>query len=124
MQIALNVPDGQYPRTLVAGDVVKVLYTPRGNNGQNSGRPTSAAAAATPRPVPHAPTLITSAFVTSVDASAAGQNAVVVGIEVRNARPRRGRRPTACRRWRRPTRQAAITVARLDPGHEYDKGDG
>jgi hypothetical protein len=34
--------------------------------------------------VPHAPTLISSAFVTSVDPSASGQNAVVVGIEVRN----------------------------------------
>ena len=95
VQIALNVPDGQYPRTLVAGDVVKVLYTPRGNNGQNSGSANSGAADA--KQVPHAPTLISSAFVTSVDPSAAGQNAVVVGIEVRN-RDLAAARPTACPR--------------------------
>ena len=119
VQIALNVPDGQYPRTLVAGDVVKVLYTPRGNNGQNSGSANSAAA----KQIPHAPTLISSAYVTSVDASAAGQNAVVVGIEVRN------RDLTAVQADGLPAvtaanAQGAITIARLDPGHEYDKGDG
>jgi hypothetical protein len=122
VQIALNVPDGQYPHTLAAGDVVKVLYTPRGgSNGQSSG---SASSSTTdPRQVPRAPTLIASAFVNSVDASAAGQNAVVVGIEVRNrdlnAAPADGLPAVAA-----ANAQGAITLARLDPGHAYDKGDG
>jgi len=76
-----------------------------------------------PKAVPHAPTLITSAFVTSVDASAGGQNAVVVGIEVRNrdlgTAPADGLPAVTA-----ANAQAAITIARLDPGHQYDKGDG
>ena len=121
VQIALNVPDGQYPRTLVAGDVVKVLYTPRGNSGQNSGSTNSGAADA--KQVPHAPTLINAAFVTSVDQSAAGQNAVVVGIEVRN-RDLGTALADGLPAVTAANAQAAITIARLDPGHQYDKGDG
>jgi hypothetical protein len=120
VQIALNVPDGQYPRNLAAGDVVKVLYTPRGG-AQNGG--SAAASAADARTAPHALTLISSAFVTSVDQSAAGQNAVVVGIEVRNRdltqAPAEGLPAVAA-----ANAQNAISIARLDPGHEYDKGDG
>jgi len=48
---------------------------------------------------------------------------VVVGIEVRNrdvdAAPRDGLPAVAA-----ANAQGAITIARLDPGHEYDKGDG
>ena len=121
VQIALNVPDGQYPRTLVAGDVVKVLYTPRGSNGQSSGSANSGPADA--RQVPHAPTLINAAFVTSVDQSAAGQNAVVVGIEVRN-RDLSGAAGDGLPAVVAANAQGAITIARLDPGHSYDKGDG
>jgi len=120
VQIALNVPDGQYPRNLVAGDVVKVLYTPRGGGTQNGGSAGSGTADA--RTVPQAPTLIPSAFVTSVDASASGQNAVVVGIEVRNrdlAQAPTGGLPAVAA----ANAQGAITIARLDPGHGYDKGD-
>jgi hypothetical protein len=119
VQIALNLPDGQYPRNLAAGDVVKVLYTPRGG-GQNGGSANASSADA--RNVPHAPTLIASAYVTSVDASAAGQNAVVVGIEVRNRdlaqAPVDGLPAVAA-----ANAQGAISIARLDPGHAYDKGD-
>jgi hypothetical protein len=72
--------------------------------------------------VPHAPTLIPSAYVTSVDASAAGQNAVVIGIEVRNRdlaqAPEDGLPAVAA-----ANAQGAISIARLDPGHTYDKGD-
>ena len=120
VQIALNVPEGQYPRNLVAGDVVKVLYTPRGGT-QNGGSAESSTPGA--RTVPHAPTLISSAFVNSVDASAAGQNAVVVGIEVRNrdlAQAQADGLPAVAA----ANAQGAISLARLDPGHEYDKGDG
>ncbi len=120
VQIALNVPDGQYPRNLAAGDVVKVLYTPRGGT-QNGGSASSGTAEG--RAVPHAQTLIASAYVTSVDASAAGQNAVVVGIEVRNRdlaqSPVDGLPAVAA-----ANAQGAISIARLDPGHAYDKGDG
>lgn len=123
VQIALNVPDGQYPRTLAAGDVVKVLYTPRGNNGQSSGSSNSGSGSSDARQVPHAPTLISAAFVTSVDPSAAGQNAVVVGIQVRNrdvtGAPQDGLPAVVA-----ANAQGAITIARLDPGHSYDKGDG
>jgi hypothetical protein len=119
VQIALNVPDGQYPRNLVAGDVVKVLYTPR-NGGQNGGSANASGTDA--RTVPHAPTLIGSAFVTGVDASATGQNAVVIGIEVRNRdlaqAPVDGLPAVTA-----ANAQGAISIARLDPGHAYDKGD-
>jgi len=120
VQIALNVPEGQYPRNLVAGDVVKVLYTPRSGT-QNGG----SAESSTPgtRTVPHAPTLISSAFVNSVDASAAGQNAVVVGIEVRN-RDLTQAQADGLPAVAAANAQGAITLVRLDPGHEYDKGDG
>jgi hypothetical protein len=120
VQISLNVPEGQYPRTLVAGDVVKVLFTPRGN-GQSNGSATSASV--DPKSVPHAPTLITAAFVTSVEPSASGQNAVVIGIEVRNKdfaqAPADGLPAVAA-----ANAQNAVTIARLDPGSSYDKGDG
>jgi hypothetical protein len=128
VQLSLNVPEGQYPRTLVAGDVVKVLYTPRGNqqgagSGSGSGSGTSGSAPLDPKDVPHAPTLITTAYVTSVDPSAAGQNAMVVGIEVRNKEltqaPADGLPAVAA-----ANAQGSITIARLDPGHTYDKGDG
>jgi hypothetical protein len=119
VQISLNVPEGQYPATLVPGDVVKVLYTPR-NNGNNSGA-ASAASGGDPKAVPHAPTLITSAYVTSVDRSSTGQNAVVVGIQVADkelaAAPADGLPAVAA-----ANAINAITVARLDPGHEYDQG--
>jgi hypothetical protein len=121
VQISLNVPEGQYPRTLVPGDVVKVLYTPRGNQ-QQGGSP-STAGTLDPKAVPHAPTLITSAFVNSIEPSAAGQNAMVVGIEVRNKEliqaPADGLPAVAA-----ANAQGAITIARLDPGHQYDEGDG
>jgi hypothetical protein len=128
VQISLNVPEGQYPRTLAPGDVVKVLYTPRGSqqaagSGSTGGDGTSGAAPLDPKNVPHAPTLITSAFVTSVEASAAGQDAMVVGIEVRNKEltqaPADGLPAVAA-----ANAQGSITIARLDPGHDYDKGDG
>jgi hypothetical protein len=121
VQISLNVPDGQYPRTLAAGDVVKVLFTPRGGNSNSGG--SAASTTLDPKAVPHAPTLISSAFVTSVDAGAGGQNAVVVGIEVRNRdltqAPADGLPAVAA-----ANAQGSITLARLDPGHSYDKGDG
>jgi hypothetical protein len=123
VQISLNVPEGQYPATLGAGDVVKVLYTPRNSNTSGSSGSGSAGSAADGKTVPRAPTLITSAYVTSVERSAGGQNAVVVGIEVRNEElaraPGDGLPAVAA-----ANALGAITVARLDPGHEYDKGDG
>jgi hypothetical protein len=123
VQISLNVPDGQYPHTLAAGDVVKVLYTPRGSAGSGTSGSAAAAGQLDPKAVPHAPTLITSAFVTSVDHSANGQNAVVIGIEVRNKElnqaPAEGLPAVTA-----ANAQGAITVARLDPGHAYDQGDG
>jgi hypothetical protein len=121
VQISLNVPEGQYPRALVPGDVVKVLYTPRGNQQQGGSGATSGTL--DPKAVPHAPTLIISAFVTSIEPSAAGQNAMVVGIEVRNKEliqaPADGLPAVAA-----ANAQGSITIARLDPGHEHDKGDG
>lgn len=117
VQISLNVPEGQYPATLVPGDVVKVLYTPRNTSG--SGSSTTAG----PKGVPHAPTLISSAYVTSVGQSATGQNAVVVGLDVRNKdladAPADGLPAVTA-----ANALNSITVARLDPGHDYDKGDG
>jgi hypothetical protein len=129
VQISLSVPEGQYPRTLAAGDVVKVLYTPRGSQqgagsgSAGSGDGVSGSGPLDPKNVPHAPTLITSAYVTSIEPSAAGQNAMVIGIQVRNREltqaPADGLPAVAA-----ANAQGSITVARLDPGHTYDEGDG
>jgi hypothetical protein len=122
VQISVNVPEGLYPRTLVAGDVVKVLYTPRGNGQAASSGSAAGTTTSDPKAVPHAPTLIASAYVTSVEPSASGQNAMVVGLEVRNKdltqAPADGLPAVAA-----ANAQSAITIARLDPGHAYDEGD-
>jgi hypothetical protein len=111
-QLSLNVPEGQYPPGLAAGDVVKVLHTPRANaQSAQSGE----------KFVPRGATLIGAAYVTSVDRSAGGQNGVVVGIEVKDVEleesPNKGLPAVAA-----ANALNAISVVRLDPTHEYDKG--
>lgn len=121
-QMSLNVPQGRYPSGLTAGDVVKILYTPAAQATAGG-----SAAAAGSRPGPGLPdagsTLVSAAFVTVVETSSTGQNGVVVGIDIRNAdlpkAPRSGMPIVAV-----ANAAGAITVVRLDPGHEYDKGDG
>ncbi len=113
-QLSLNVPEGQYPAGLEAGDIVRVLHTPRAanNNGTaNNGE----------KLVPRGATLVASAYVTSVVKSATGQNGVVVGIEVKDQElaqsPNSGLPAVAA-----ANALNAITVIRLDPTHEYDQG--
>ena len=118
-QISLNVPEGQYPGGLAAGDVVKVLHTPRAAGGTNSG----GAAAGGEKMVPRGATLVEAAYVTSVQESSAGQNGLVVGIEVRNVElaesPNAGLPAVAA-----ANALGAISIVRLDPTHEYEKGTG
>lgn len=113
-QLSLNVPEGQYPAGLQAGDIVKVLHTPRANSGNtatNQGE----------KLVPRGATLVEAAYVTSVVRSATGQNGVVVGIEVKNLElvqsPNSGLPAVAA-----ANALNAISVVRLDPTHEYDQG--
>ena len=116
-QISLTVPEGRYPAGLAAGDVIKVLYTPSASSSNNSNN------AAGEKPLPRGLTLVSSAYVTSVGSSSAGQNAVVVGIDIKNAdladSPNSGLPVVAA-----ANAANAITVVRLDPGHDYDKGTG
>jgi hypothetical protein len=111
-QLSLNVPEGLYPSGLQAGDIVRVLHTPRANNNN---------ADTTEKPVPRGATLVGSAYVTSVVRSATGQNGVVVGIEVKDQElaqsPNSGLPAVAA-----ANALNAITVIRLDPTHEYDQG--
>ena len=119
MQISLNVPEGniRHPRP---GDVVKVLYTPR-NNGNNTGA-ASAAAGRRPEGRPARADADPLGVRDERRSQPTGQNAVVVGIRWRTGAGRgAGRRP-ACGGGRQRA-QGSITVARLDPGHEYDKGN-
>ncbi|MFL6131058.1 MAG: SAF domain-containing protein [Mycobacteriales bacterium] len=113
-QLSLNVPEGQYPAGLQAGDVVKVLHTPRANTG-------STAVDQGGKLVPRGATLVAAAYVTSVVRSSSGQNGVVVGIEVKNLElvesPDRGLPAAAA-----ANALNAISVVRLDPTHEYDQG--
>ena len=116
-RISLNLPEGQYPAGLAAGDVIKVLHTPRANANGN--------AAATPgeKLVPRGATLVESAYVTSVAPSSSGQNGVVVGIDIRNLEfaqsPNTGLPAVAA-----ANAVNAISVVKLDPGHDYYKGAG
>ena len=111
-QLSLNVPEGQYPSGLQAGDIVRVLHTPRANNTNTN---------TTEKLVPRGATLVGSAYVTSVVRSATGQNGVVVGIEVKDQElaqsPNSGLPAVAA-----ANALNAITVIRLDPTHEYDQG--
>ncbi|CAA9240348.1 MAG: hypothetical protein AVDCRST_MAG41-1369 [uncultured Corynebacteriales bacterium] len=114
-QIALNLPEGQYPAGLVAGDVIKVLHTPRANaNGST--------AQAGEKLLPRGATLVQAAYVTSVAASSSGQNGVVIGIDIRNQElaqsPNAGLPAVAA-----ANAINAISVVKLDPGHDYYKGD-
>jgi hypothetical protein len=77
--IAVNVPEGQYPGDLRAGDKVKVLYTPTSDKGVPAGGLKNAA------PLPQGLTLVDVAYVTSVSGSVAGQGSVVVNLVVQNA---------------------------------------
>jgi hypothetical protein len=111
-QLSLNVPEGQYPAGLQPGDIVRVLHTPRASN--NNANPTE-------KLVPRGATLVRSAYVTSVVKGATGQNGVVVGIEVKDQElaqsPNSGLPAVAA-----ANALNAITVIRLDPTSEYDRG--
>jgi hypothetical protein len=112
-QLSLNIPEGQYPPGLQAGDIVKVLHTPRASsNNTNQGE----------KLVPRGATLVAAAYVTSVVRSTSGQNGVVVGIEVKDVElaqsPNSGLPAVAA-----ANALNAISVVRLDPTHEYDQGD-
>ena len=115
-QMSLTVPEGRYPTGLSAGDVVKILYTPAANAGNSS------ATASGEKPLPRGTTLVSAAYVTSVGTSSGGQDAVVVGIDIKNVdladSPNSGLPVTAA-----ANAANAITVVRLDPGHGYDKGN-
>lgn len=118
-QLSLNVPEGRYPSGLAAGDIVKVLYTPGSGASANGG----SAAVPGERPMPRGTTLVQAAYVTSVEASSSGQNGLVVGIDVRNVElaksPNAGLPAVAA-----GNAANALTLVRLPPTSEYDKGDG
>jgi hypothetical protein len=115
-QMSLTVPEGRYPAGLSAGDVVKVLYTPSANAG------TGSSAASGEKPLPRGTTLVPAAYVTSVGSGSSGQNGVVIGVDIKNVdlsdSPNTGMPALAA-----ANAANAITVVRLDPGHEYDKGN-
>jgi hypothetical protein len=117
-QMSLTVPEGRYPSGLAAGDVVKVLYTPANANSGNNG----SAAAAGEKPMPRGTTLVDAAFVTNVGSSSSGQNGVIIGIDIKDVElaqsPNAGLPAVAA-----ANAANAITVVRLDPGHEYYKGN-
>lgn len=115
-QLSLIVPEGQYPAGLAPGDVVKVLHTPRAASAN-----TGSGAKDEQKLVPRGATLVAAAYVTSVESSGSGQNGVVVGIEVRNLElaqsPNAGMPAVAA-----ANALNAITIVRLDPTHDYEKG--
>ena len=99
-----------------AAPVVRPIHPP-------SSRPWhSSATASGEKPLPRGTTLVSAAYVTSVGTSSGGQDAVVVGIDIKNVdladSPNSGLPVTAA-----ANAANAITVVRLDPGHGYDKGN-
>jgi hypothetical protein len=120
-QMSLNVPEGRYPSGLAAGDVVKVIYTPQSQGGTNGGSAAASGKAAAQGIEPGA-TLVPAAYVTVVEGSSSGQNGVVVGIDIRNVDlPKSPTSGMPAAAWANAS--SAITVVRLDPGHETYKGD-
>lgn len=113
-QLSLSVPEGQYPAGLQAGDIVRVLHTPRANTSNNANQGEKL--------VPRGATLVEAAYVTSVVRSTSGQNGMVVGIEVKDVElarsPNSGLPAVAA-----ANALNAISVVRLDPTHEYDQGE-
>lgn len=121
--VSLAVPEGQYPSALAAGDIVKILYTPRGQQGGDSG---TGAAPTAPgqKPLPRGLTLVGAAYVTSVEDNSSGQGGGrIIGVQVRDEElsesPNSGLPALAA-----SNAVGAITVVRLDPTSEYDKGAG
>lgn len=119
--VSLAVPEGQFPPDLVAGDIVKVLYTPRSSQG-DSGGGGAAPTAAGQKPLPRGLTLVSAAYVTSVQANSSGQGRIIA-VQVRNEElaesPNDGLPALAA-----SNAVNAITVVRLDPTIDYDKGTG
>jgi hypothetical protein len=115
--LSLTVPEGQYPDGLAAGDIVKVVYTPK-TSGQGSGEGGTSSGA---RPLPRGTTLVAAAYTTGVRANSSGQGGVVVTIQVKDEdldeSPNDGLPALAA-----ANANNSITVVRLDPTHDYDKG--
>jgi len=76
--LGLNVEEGLYPAGLIAGDAVKVLYTPTSDKGVPAGGVKNGTPLALGR------TLIEVAYVTSVGSAAAGQGSIVVTLVIEN----------------------------------------
>ncbi|HEX6754707.1 MAG TPA: hypothetical protein VF109_02060 [Mycobacteriales bacterium] len=115
--VSVSVPEGGYPVGLAAGDVVKVIYTPRNTSDGGGSVPTAA-----PRGLIRGATLIGSAYVTVVQDNTAGQGGKIVALEVRNEDlelPRQAGLPALA--WTNAVN--SVTVVRLDPTVTYDKGD-
>jgi hypothetical protein len=118
--VSLAVPEGGYPVELAAGDIVKVVYTPR-NTAESSGSGGSVSTAA-PRGLSRGATLVRSAYVTAVQDNTAGQGGKIIGLEVRDEDldlQRHSGLPTLV--WTNAVN--SVTVVRLDPTVTYDKGD-
>lgn len=117
--VSVSVPEGGYPVGLAAGDVVKVIYTPRNTTDSGGG---GSVATAAPRGLTRGATLIGSAYVTVVQDNTAGQGGKIVALEVRNEDldvQRQAGLPTLA--WTNALN--SVTVVRLDPTVTYDKGD-
>jgi hypothetical protein len=76
--LGVNVPEGQYPAGIGAGDKVKVLYTPTSDKGVAAG------GIKTGTPLQLGRTLVDVAYVSSVASAVAGQGGLVVSLVVRN----------------------------------------
>lgn len=123
--VSLVVPAGAAPTDLAAGDVVKILYTPRtsqgsgGDSGSGSGVTTNVKPQAG-KPLPRGLTLVTAARVASVDRGNDGDS-LVVGVQVPNddltASPNSGLPVIAA-----ASAGNALSLIRLDPTTTYPTG--
>jgi hypothetical protein len=78
-ELGVTVPEGQYPAEgLHEGDAVKVLYTPTSDKGVSVGGIKNGT------PLPPGLTLISQAYVTSVQNASGGQGGIVVSLILRN----------------------------------------
>lgn len=76
--LGVAVPEGQYPAGLIAGDKVKVLYTPNSDKGVSAGGVKEG------RPLSVGLTLVDVAYVTLLTNASGGQGGIVATLVVRN----------------------------------------
>jgi hypothetical protein len=120
--VPLSIPVGQYPQGLQAGDIVKVVYTPKTGAGQNAvnlGPPDKPSVA-----LPAGTDLIDKALVTDVGTIGEGDRVLNVTIVVLNENNNDGLKTSGSAVAQAANAVGAISLARLPDSTAVETGAG